>query len=134
MRSTFRCEACSRTQNVESHAGVDAMTVDRDYAEPLERAYPDIESHQHACHNAIISGKPSSRYRYLHVTIVSQYKKREEVHPADANQLALTSGAPAPQLRVDRLDRIWTLSRPPLPSEASTPRIHSAQELRYTRR
>lgn len=98
MRSTFRCEACSKTQNVESHAGVDAMTVDRDYAEPLERANPEVGSHQHACHNAIPSGKPSFRYRYLHVTTVSQYKKREEVPQADANQLALTSGAPAPQL------------------------------------
>jgi hypothetical protein len=89
---------------------MDAMAVSREHAEPLERAYPDVESHQHPFHDAILSGNPCYRYQCFLVTIVSQYKKREEVHLADANQSAWTSGSSAPQLRVGRLGRNWALS------------------------
>jgi hypothetical protein len=112
---------------------MDAMAVSREHAEPLETAYPDFESRQHPFHNAIVSGKSAYRYPCALVIIVSQYEKREEVHLADANQSAWTSGSSAPQLRVGRLGRNWLLSGPPLPSGPSSPRIQSAQGLRYTR-
>lgn len=107
MRSIFRCKSL---QIEEWHAEGDAMGASREHAGPLERACPDVDGRQHPFHNAMISGKLSYRYRCFLLTIVSQYKKREEVHRADAYQFALTSAASAPQLRVDRLGRNWSLS------------------------
>lgn len=110
MQSIFGCEAFREIQSEEMHAEVKPMAISREHAGPLERACPDDEGRLHPFHNAITSGKLSCRYRCSLGMIVSQYEKSEEVHLADAYQLALTSGASAPHLRVNGLGPKWTLS------------------------
>lgn len=120
VRSILRYDTFRKVQNVELHAGVDAVTISRAHAEPFERAYPDFKSRRHPIHNAILSGKLFYRRPGPLRSIMIQYEKREEVHLTDANQFASASVSFAPQLRVGRLGRNWVLSRPPLPFFAHT--------------
>jgi hypothetical protein len=120
VRSILKYEAFRKIQNVELHAGVDAVTISWAHAEPFERAYPEVRSRRHRIHNAILSGKFFYRRPGLLRPIMIQYKKREEVHLTDANQFALASVSSAPQSPAGKLGRKRVLSRPPLSSFAHT--------------